>query len=212
MTVRSKPKSTELETVEIKYLPVRDVARFDRNPKRHDVGGVSQSIALYGFRNPPIWDSNLNDGTGGIAAGNGRIEALLMMEQQGQDLPRGIAVNDKRQWCLPIVFGCDAINEAEAIAYAVDDNNLTMAGGDFDHFAMAGMWDQADYLELLKSIADQRTLPITVDEDALASLILMADRRVGDEDEAIGGEDGGGPKMLTCPNCGHEFSGGAGNA
>jgi hypothetical protein len=186
---------------------------WDRNAKLHDIGGLYESIQEYGFIDPPKWDSALNSGAGGIVFGNGRTKTLVQLlieaKSQGQGPPRGIPRNTQTgEWYIPVGFGVDQPSQAKAEALGVDHNNSVLTGGDFDHLAMAGMWDREGYLELLTSIADQRTLPITVDEDALASLILMADRKLmGEEPIEEVGEGDGEPKVMTCPSCGHEFTG-----
>jgi hypothetical protein len=133
------------------------------------------------------------------------------MELQKQPVPRGIAVDDQGRWCMPIVFGCDAISEAEAIAYAVDDNNLTMAGGDFSHWDMAKMWDREGYLQLLTSIAEADVAPVTVDEETIAALLAGMDD--GNDGQVFGGNDSSTQEINpddfdlphTCPKCGFEF-------
>lgn len=187
----------------IKYIPVAEAVLFELNPKKHDLGAIAESIQRYGFRNPPIFDATLNGGAGGIVAGNGRIETLQSMESQGQSVPRGIALDDQGRWLVPIIFGCDASSEIEAQAYAIDDNNLTMSGGDFDHFDMANLWDREGYLQLLSCLAEAQITPITVDEDAIASLLFAGDEGQG---ETGGGEDEDDKPVQRCPNCGHEFS------
>jgi hypothetical protein len=179
------------------------------NPKKHDIGGICQSIDRYGFRNPPIWDKTLNNGRGGIAAGNGRTEALAAMEKQNLPVPRGIAVDDQGRWCMPIVFGCNAVNQSEAISFLVDDNNLNL-GGDFSLWDMSKIWDSSGYIQMLTAIAEEGVSPVTVDVDALASLILMNEnggpppdeKPERDEEDSFGK---GGPKMMRCPNCDHEW-------
>ncbi|MGL5061301.1 MAG: hypothetical protein ACRC62_15110, partial [Microcoleus sp.] len=188
MTTISKSKKSpappaSIEKIELRYMPVSEAVLFDRNPKKHDIAKIAESIARYGMRNPPIWDVTLNDGEGGIVAGNGRTETLRSMELQKQPVPRGIAIDEQGRWCMPIIFGCNAVSEFEAIAYAIDDNNLTMAG-DFSDFDIAKLWEREGYLELLTSIADEEVLPVTVDADAIASLLAGID----DDGSGSGGQ------------------------
>jgi hypothetical protein len=205
---KSAPAPTSIEKIEIRYMPICDAVLFDRNAKKHDIGSLAESIARYGMRNPPIWDSSLTDGQGGIAAGNGRTETLRSMELQKQPVPRGIAIDDQGRWCMPIVFGCDAISEAEAIAYAVDDNNLTMAGGDFSHWDMAKMWERSGYIALLTSIAEADVVPVTVDAEAIGALLAGIEAEAplsfSDENDTENSQ-GSEEKLVCCPNCRHEF-------
>jgi hypothetical protein len=78
------------EELTIKYIPLSQAIPWDRNPKRHDIGGIVTSIKKHGFKDAPKFEPTLNGGQGGIVEGNGRITALSMMVQAGDDMPRGI--------------------------------------------------------------------------------------------------------------------------
>ena len=208
---KKKPApSGEPEKIEMRYIPISEAVLTEANPKRHDLGGICQSIERYGFRNPPIWDKTLNDGAGGIAAGNGRTEALAAMEKQNRPVPRGIAVDDQGRWCMPVIFGCNADNQAEAIAFLIDDNNLGF-GGDFSHWDVARNWEREGYIALLTSIADAEVVPVTVDLDTISVLLTGISGDNGDQ--SFGPEDSSTKEINpedfelqhTCPKCGFEF-------
>ena len=148
------------------------------NPKRHDMQQLVQSIERYGFQEPAKFDIKLHrrgqavddDPLGAIKSGNGRIEAVAWMEAQGKDLPRGCATNGAGEWVLPLIVGTDARSGAVAQAYAVDANNLTLAGGDFDGFDMARLWGP-EYVDLLSGLDE---LPVSVDADMLSALSAIS--------------------------------------
>jgi hypothetical protein len=172
---------------------------YEDNSKRHDIGLIAASINRYGFRNPPIWDKTLNGGTGGIAAGNGRIETLAAMEKQGQKVPRGIATDAEGRWYVPIIFGCDAIEEAEAISFSIDDNNISVLGGDLTVFDTARMWESDGYIKALSGLDRIRSLPESVDKEAFQQLISP----LPDKEPR---QFGGGKELeCVCPECGHAF-------
>lgn len=106
--------------------------------------------------------------------GNGRCVVLRMMqaeyEKEGKEPPRGIAGSDG-DWAVPVLFGVDAASQEVAEAYAVDHNNLTLAGGDFDGFEMARMWDSS-YVDMLPK---GKNAPVTVDGDTMDVLLAMRD-------------------------------------
>lgn len=162
------------EQLQLKYLPLEQVILWDENPKKHDVGGLMQSIKRYGFVDPPKFDPQLNGGSGGIVYGNGRSECVKMIKQDTpNEPPRGVLVDDKGEWYLPVLFGLDAESEAVARALAIDHNNLTMAGGDFDLWDYAKMWNQESYAEVLRSLESSEVPPITMSQEDIASYLRI---------------------------------------
>ena len=183
------------------------------NPKRHDMQQLVQSVGRYGFQAPAKFDAKLHrrgqgiddDPLGAIKAGNGRIEAVAWMESQGQDLPRGCAVNKAGEWVMPLLVGTDARSGAVAQAYAVDDNNLTLAGGDFDGFDMARLWGP-EYTELLSGLNE---LPVSVDAEMLSllSVAFNPDTLGAEVPEDFPEYDEDLDVEYKCPKCGYEWSG-----
>lgn len=149
---------------------------WEENPKEHDIGALTRSLQRYGLQELPIFDPILlaiNGARGAIKAGNGRIEALDMMEKAGAELPRGLATTAAGEWAIPVITGVDAASENMARAYAIDSNNLVMAGGTFTALDMARMWNNDGYKAILKSLADAQELPETVDGDDLDMLMQI---------------------------------------
>jgi hypothetical protein len=189
------------DEIRIEYWYLEDVQRWDKNPKKHDIGALVESIRRYGMVDPPKIDSTL----GALVYGNGRAEALAWMHAQGDSPPRGIKVEDGR-WKMPVKVGIDSVSIEEAEALALDHNNLTMAGGDFTAFDMARMWNEGEYADVLAGLATADALPVTVDGDALDALLAgMAQEQLGVEfkeyDESVENE----VKYCTCPKCGERF-------
>lgn len=181
------------QLVKIKYASLDDLEGlmgegkilFDQNPKKHDIGAIARSIKDNGFVDPPKWDSNLNNSEGGLVFGNGRmttvIQVLRRMFIEQEEPPKGIGVEGATgKWFIPIKFGADADSEIAAKRFAIDHNNLTMAGGNFTAADMMKMWEDDSYLELAKELADADQLPITLDGDDLDLLIQLADSDFND--------------------------------
>lgn len=185
----------------IRYVPLSTVALWERNPKRHSIGDLAASIERYGFKEIPKYEPRLNNGQGGIVAGNGRIETLAALHQQGKPAPRGIIEQDG-EWLVPVTFGVDAVSQEEAEAYGIDSNNLSLSGGDFTAWDMSKLWGEG-YTDILAGLATTGDLPITVDGDALDGLLRgMANEHLGKEyDESVENE----VKYCECPSCGHRF-------
>ena len=215
------------DLLSLRYLPISKAELFDNNAKLHNIDQIISSIARYGFKSACKWEGTLNDGRGGIVAGNGRVEALRIMEGRGDDLPVGIAQDtDTGEWCVPVLFGVEADSEAIARAYALDDNNLTLLGGDFALADLAKLYDQELLMSELKELAESGELPVTFDNDfTVETLQPLAEgnsnndvtqnyRDVNDDD--ISKSDGklksqfdtkeeSQDNLITCPHCGSDF-------
>ncbi len=177
---------------EIKWVLVREAVQFiwADNAKNHDLGAIVASIERNGFKELPKFDKNLPNirgGQGAIQAGNGRIEALHSMEVNNRPLPRGLGVDHNGYWIMPILFGTDSKNLAEAQAYAIDSNVLTLLGGDFGPHDIIRLHDQDKLVSLLQQLDMQGVMPVTIDSEDLASMVAFMNG-VFDDDE----EDGGG--------------------
>lgn len=168
------------DLLRIEYVPLDEVRRWGRNPKKHDMGALVAAIERYGFVDPPKFDRAL----GALVYGNGRDEALEWMKSQGRAAPRGIRVDESGRWLVPVKFGVDAASQGEAEALAIDHNNLTMAGGDFTAFDMARMWD-ASYAGLLEGLQVDDALPLTLDASSLSALLAdVGHPQTGEGDDA----------------------------
>lgn len=181
------------------------------NPKRHDMQLLANSIERYGFQEPAKFDAKLHrvgqavddEPSGAIKSGNGRMEAVAWLESQGKDLPRGLGVNEAGEWMLPLLVGTDAKSGAVAQAYAVDANNLTLAGGDFDGFDMARLWGPG-YARLLEGLDE---LPVSVDAEMLSLLAAGYDLPDVEAPEDFPEYDEEIETAYKCPKCGYEWSG-----
>lgn len=131
------------------------------NPRDHDIGAIVQSIRRFGFVAPAI----LNEATGRVLAGHGRIEALDILRRQGDDLPAGLRQDDKGRWLVPVVAGIAFADDSDALAYIVADNRLTELGG----------WNDAALIDVLTTLHEAKALKATgYDGDDLDSLIAAS--------------------------------------
>ena len=153
--------AADLLQLSINYLLLSELSEkfLEGNAKRHDIGAICTSIKRYGFRDPLAIDAALNNGKGGVVEGNGRLEALLCLRQQGDGPPAYIKLTESGDWAVPCIVGGDSATEAEGLAYSLDHNSLTMAGGDFTALDISGLYNPAEYLELLERLAQADSLP-----------------------------------------------------
>jgi len=165
--------------VEIKWLSVTEAYNliWDKNPKKHDIGAISASIKEHGFKSPPIFDETIN----AIVAGNGRVEALYKMYTQNKRPPKNIRTSDNGEWLIPVIFGVNSTDIGKAIAYAIDDNNATLLGGDITLIDLIRFWDDG-FLEILQ---DNTSLPATMDSDDLDDLFRLLNDNENDNTMSI---------------------------
>lgn len=183
------------EYVEVRLVPLSQIEKLDgilwsKNSKKHDIDKILESINRYGFQDPAKWDKNLNGGRGGIAFGNGRTEALITgliaARSEGREPPRGIPIDKTTgEWCIPIKFGVDCESEVEAMALAINHNNLQMSG--FEAADISKLWETSGYLAVLSEIAEAGVVPVTVDEEAIADMLLAIGE--SDEEPELGEDD-----------------------
>lgn len=158
------------EKLDLRYVPLDQAVLWERNAKKHDFGAIIKSIRRHGFLDPMKFDARLNDGKGGIVEGNGRATALRDMQKQGESLPRGILQNG-HGWLVPMLFGVDAESQAAAESYAIDHNNITMLGGDFDMLEIAKMWEGDAYAKLLHDLQAAEMPPVSMESDDITAFL-----------------------------------------
>lgn len=144
----------------IEYVSLADLKRHPRNPKDHDIGAISRSVNRFGFTAPVIVDER----TGYLAAGHGRIDTLAQLKAQGQEPPANVQTDAAGDWLVPVVRGVSFNSDAEIEAYLVADNRLTVLGG----------WNEPELAALLQSLAEQDEALLEVtgfDGDDLQALL-----------------------------------------
>lgn len=158
------------------YMSLDAMVPAERNPKGHDGPRINGAISRFGFLDQPILDER----TGRMVSGHGRLEQLLEMRDAGQDPPEGIIVDGDGNWRWPVIRGWSSRSDVEAEAVGVTLNRLTEAGG----------WDDLETLADILSTAyevDPDLLEVTgytADElDALNA--LTAEHEGGEDDESV---------------------------
>lgn len=185
----------------IEYVRLDDVVRYERNAKRHDIGGMIQSIRTHGFRDASILDGTL----GAVAAGNGRLTALLELRAIGPDgtdaawPPEGVVEDPDGAWWVPLQVGIDAPDVATAEGFMLDHNILTLGGSGLSFAQAAGMFDR-ERLEAV--LADSRARVTSVRPADIEALLSPATSPAPRE---YGPSTADGVPMATCPNCHETF-------
>lgn len=174
----------------IDYMPIDQVPEATRNAKQHKRDAIARSIRTFGFTAPNVLDER----TGQLAAGHGRLQALRWMRDAGESPPEGVTL-DGQQWLAPVVRGWHSRSDADAEALTVADNHLTELGGWDDHQLAAILEDAADH-DLLEAAGYAQS-----DLDK-----LLADVR---EPDFTPSDDGDGTRLdqlepRPCPQCGYD--------
>ena len=110
---------------QLEYMRVDKLPGDPRNPKLHDVDGIKASMQRFGYVEPVILDER----TGQLVSGHGRVETLKAAHAAGLDRPEGVEEDDDGTWAIPVLRGWASKDDAEAGAYIVAANRLTEQGG-----------------------------------------------------------------------------------
>lgn len=121
------------------YMPLDELERAPRNAKGHDADLITRSVGRFGFMEPIILDER----TGKIVAGHGRLDELLRARDAGERPPDGVVVKS-RQWTVPVVRGWSSADDLEADAAAVVLNHAVEAGG----------WETRVLAEVLRDVRE----------------------------------------------------------
>jgi 16S rRNA G966 N2-methylase RsmD len=128
----------------LELMPLAKLQGAKRNPKTHDGGALADSVGRFGFVEPIVLDER----TGRLVAGHGRMETLREMRKVGGEPPAGVEVGQKGEWLVPVVRGWKSKNDAEAEAYLIASNRIVEVGG-WDDSMLAKMLSGFDPDDLL---------------------------------------------------------------
>ena len=158
----------EVGKVEIIFTKLSEIQEADRNVKDHDIGSIHESMNRFGFTSPLL----LNEATGKLVAGHGRIEALKQKKQFKESVPANIKVDDESgEWLVPVIRGVSFKNEEEAQAYLLADNRLVELGG----------WNTSALIEELEKLVEESSLQGTGFDDAdIQAMYEDLEKQVGE--------------------------------
>jgi hypothetical protein len=124
-------KSTPVapDMLRLEYVTLETVTAWEKNPKKHDIGAIWESIQKHGLKDPPKFEPKLNGGKGGIVEGNGRSHVLREMRAAGENPPRGVVeAPGGSDWLIPVLFGVDAKSERAAVKWTLRDGDKVTGG------------------------------------------------------------------------------------
>jgi hypothetical protein len=128
----------------LEYVALDELQPAQHNPKRHDLPLLDESFRRFGYVEPIVMDER----TGRMVVGHGRIEGLRRQRDAGAKPPDGVEVGDDGTWRVPVLRGWASENDDEADGYLLASNRLVEAGGwDLDMLAdLLPTWDENNAL------------------------------------------------------------------
>lgn len=131
-------------TPRLELVAISKIRGAVNNPKQHDYDGIVASIRRHGFKDFPL----INESTGRLVAGHGRLKALKIIKKEGPkpDIdkswpPENVDVKNG-VWYVPVVRGMKWDNDQEASAFLAAHNQLTMSAG----------WDTRGLADLFREV------------------------------------------------------------
>jgi hypothetical protein len=131
--------------MKIELMSLDEIQSAERNPKKHDLPSIIASIEAHGFNDPPA----LNEGTGRLVEGHGRVEGLRAMRDAGKAPPKHVELGKAKRgqpkpWMVPVLRGLTFETDAQAEAYLLEHNRLVETGG----------WDLEALAEIFPSLRE----------------------------------------------------------
>ena len=150
MTTPRKKKTAQeaapaADELRIEYMRLDELLRWPGNPKEHAEEAIAASIARFGFRDPLAID----EASGRIVAGHGRLSVLEKAHAAQTPLPQYVRQDADGMWLIPVTRGGHFDDEAEASAYLVATNRTSEIGG-WDHELLSAFVEPLD--DVLKGL------------------------------------------------------------
>src|SRR5262245_30661162 len=156
----------------IEFMPLEGILRAPRNPKGHALDRLGASFDRFGFVAPPLLDEH----TGRLVAGHGRIDALLERRRSGAPPPARVRVADDGGWLVPVIRGLGFASPEDAELYLLGDNKLCELGG----------WNDEELGKLLADLPPGDAGLAGFSDEELARLVRGLE---GDGAENVGEDD-----------------------
>ena len=176
----------------IEYVPLSQIERWPRNPQDHDLPEIKRSIERFGFVRSLLIDER----SGKLVAGHGRVDSLTEMKAAGKTAPQGIRVVGD-EWMVPVERGVSFNSDAEVEAFLLADNQLTMRGG----------WDEPMLAEILLDLQNQggEALAGVGFDSAFVQALIARNVTPTEEFKAYDESVANDVELITCPNCGAQI-------
>jgi hypothetical protein len=121
------------QKMRIEYVELGALRRWPGNPKDHDLELLGEAMQVNGYVTPVLVD----EGTGLMVEGHGRLEKLERLKQAGAPPPERIEVRGGK-WYVPVVRGIRFKDRAHAEKHLIAANRIAELGG-WDAKALAAI-------------------------------------------------------------------------
>lgn len=170
----------------IKKTRLDELVPADRNPRTHSLADIERSIRELGFNDPPCVDER----TGKLVEGHGRVEALSAMMRAKQEPPRNVGVDKDGMWTVPVLRGISFASDAEAEKYILAHNRLVEKGG----------WDATRLAAIFEDMKAQDVSVIGWGEKDVARILESMSKEAPPDFKEHGEFMN---TQYTCPKCGY---------
>lgn len=154
------------EELKLEYMSLSALRRARRNPKDHDLGQLGRSMNRWGYTNPVMIDER----TGRLVAGHGRLDELQSRKARGEAPPSRIK-EEGGDWFLPVIRGMEFRSDEDAEGYVIADNRHVELGG----------WNDTGLAEVLADLAAADALEgVGFDEDEVDALLASLNESESD--------------------------------
>ena len=137
--MKTKKSTTKSTPRRLELMPLDEIKPAKKNPRDHDLGMLAEGLLNRGLGELPLLDER----TGRLVAGHGRLETLKALRKDGAAPPDGVQFDKEGEWLVPVIRGWASSSDADAAAYLVGSNQAPLAGG----------WRGTELDELLVEIA-----------------------------------------------------------
>lgn len=178
----------------IEYLPLDEIQPDPRNPRRHDLSLIGDSVDRFGVVDVITVDAR----TGRIVSGHGRHRTLTALRDKGAAPPDGVRVDADGRWLVPVSSGWASRDDSEAAAALIAMNRTTELAG----------WVDDELLALLEGLGD--LAGVGYDERDLDALRLELEA-VSDDVPDFSPDDSGLSELdklapKHCHQCGYDVA------
>lgn len=191
MKKTTKPKVDATKQVaRIEYMALEELRKFPKNPKGHDDAALAEAFADRGFATPLMLDET----SGLLVEGHGRLERLSVMRAKGEPAPARVKVSPEGKWSVPVVRGIGFEDMDQARRHLIGANAIG-----------AGVWDNRLLADMLSKLGDDGLLGTGFHKEDLAKFMALAS---GPSAPGVFPEVGSDLEtQYCCPKCAYRWSG-----